>query len=32
LMPGTAKEATAYMTSEYHKWVKVVKDANIKPE
>lgn len=32
LMPGTAKDATAYMTAEYHKWVKVVKDANIKPE
>ena len=32
LMPGSAKDATAYMTSEYHKWVKVVKDANIKPE
>ncbi len=32
LMPGTSKDATSYMTSEYHKWVKVVKDANIKPE
>jgi tripartite-type tricarboxylate transporter receptor subunit TctC len=32
LMPGTAKEATAYVNSEYHKWSKVVKEANIKPE
>jgi tripartite-type tricarboxylate transporter receptor subunit TctC len=32
LMPGTSKEATSYVSSEYHKWVKVVKDANIKPE
>ena len=32
LMPGTAKEATSYMTSEHHKWSKVVKEANIKPE
>ena len=32
LMPGTAKEATAYVYSEHHKWSKVVKDANIKPE
>ena len=32
LMPGTAKEATSYMTSEYHKWSKVVKEANIKSE
>ena len=32
LMPGSAKEATAYVNAEYHKWVKVVKDANIKPE
>ena len=32
LMPGTAKEATAYINGEFHKWSKVVKDANIKPE
>jgi tripartite-type tricarboxylate transporter receptor subunit TctC len=32
LMPGSAKEATAYVMSESHKWVKVVKEANIKPE
>jgi tripartite-type tricarboxylate transporter receptor subunit TctC len=32
LVPGTAQEATAYIEAEHHKWLKVVKNANITPD